>query len=137
MECREAVFAAWIINISRFCDEGAKGLVERCAALLENYLDIEKVLGILQKREECEEMWKVADAAFWLSLCESEEKEKLAKGKNLTSVFSRVTVKDQVQQKKMYYPIKKSRQRRYFPGKTWEMRRERNCQPSFWKSCLR
>lgn len=115
MGCREAVFAAWLINMGRFCDEGALGLAERCAGILGNYLDTEKLLGILQKREDCEEMWKVADAAFRLSLCESEEKEKLARGKNLTSVFSRVTVKDQARQKKMYYPIRKESPEAVFP----------------------
>lgn len=115
MGCREAVFAAWLINLNRFYEEGADELVRRCSGLLGKYLDVEKLRGILQKKPGHEEQRAVAEEAFKLSLCESEVSEKLARGRNLTSVFSRVTVKDQAGQKKMYYPIAKESPEAVFP----------------------
>lgn len=86
-----------------------------CRRVLEKYLDVEKLLGILGRKPEYEEERRLVDAAFDLSLCESEVKEKLAKGRNLTSVFSRVTVKDQSEKKKMYYSIRKESPEAVFP----------------------
>jgi len=115
MECREAVMAVWLMNIGRFCDEGAEGLVRSCRRVLEAFLDTEKLLGILGKEPEYEKMWKLADTAFRMSLWESEDSGKLARGRNLTSVFSRVTVKDQAGPKKMYYSIRKESPQAVFP----------------------
>ena len=115
MECREAVMAVWLMNIGRFCDEGAEGLVRSCRRVLEAFLDTEKLLGILGKEPEYEKMWKLADTAFRMPLWESEDSGKLARGRNLTSVFSRVTVKDQAGPKKMYYSIRKESPQAVFP----------------------
>lgn len=115
MECREAIMAAWLMNIGRFLDEGAQGLVRRCGKVLEACLDTEKLLGILSGEPEYEAERRLAEEAFHLSLWESEASEKLAKGRNLTSVFSRVTVKDQARPQKMYYSIKKESPGAVFP----------------------
>lgn len=115
MEYREVALAAWLVNIGRFWDDGAESLVESCCGVLDKYLDMEKLLGILRKRPEYKEQRKLVDAAFALSLCESEVKEKLAIGRMLTSVFSRVTVKDKSERKKMYYSIGKESPEAVFP----------------------
>lgn len=115
VEYREVALAAWLVNIGRFWDDGAESLVEGCRGVLERYLDVEKLLGILRKKPECVKQGRLVDDAFSLSLCESEAKEKLAKGRNLTSVFSRVTVKDKSENKKMYYSIRKESPEAVFP----------------------
>ena len=75
MECREAIMAAWLMNIGRFLDEGAQGLVRCCGKVLEACLDTEKLLGILSGEPEYEAERRLAEEVFHLSLWESEASE--------------------------------------------------------------
>lgn len=102
---REVIFAAWIANIHRFYESGAVELVRRHAGLLEHFLDVEYLLKILRREITCQEEWKVVEEARELSLCESEKNERTVKKRNLTSVFSRITVRDQEKAEKRYYPL--------------------------------
>lgn len=105
MENRETIFAAWLINMDRFLDGGPLQMIKRCAGVLQKFLDVDALEGILEGRDAYRQQRDVVDAALQLSLCESERSEKMARGKNLTSVFSRVTVRDGAEQSKMYYPL--------------------------------
>lgn len=100
---RELVFAAWIANLARFYEPGPEQFARRCEPILSRYLDTRLLLEILENREGRGEMRKLVDEAFRLSLCESEVREKTANGRHLTSVFSRVTVKDGDSCPKRYY----------------------------------
>ncbi|MCD8023673.1 MAG: type III-A CRISPR-associated protein Cas10/Csm1 [Lachnospiraceae bacterium] len=102
---RETVFAAWLINIGRFYQEGPVALVRKCQSVLARYMDVTVLAGILSGEAMYSEQRKIVDYSLDLSLCESEKKEKLTNVKNLTSVFSRVTVKDAQQTEKRYYPL--------------------------------
>lgn len=115
MENRETVFAAWLINMDRFLDGGPLQMVKRCGSVLRRFLDIDVVEGILEGRDEYRQQRNIVDAALQLSLCESERREKTSRGKSLTSVFSRVTVRDGDEQKKMYYPVSVERVDAAFP----------------------
>lgn len=115
MENRETIFAAWLANMGRFFDNGPLQLVEQCACVLRRFLDIDVLEGILKGGDEYRQQREVVDAALQLSLCESEKGVKLTHGKSLTSVFSRVTVRDSAEQKKMYYPVLMERVDAVFP----------------------
>lgn len=115
MENRETIFAAWLINMDRFLGNGPLRMVRRCENVLQRFLDVDVLEGILRGEEEYRQQRDVVDAALELSLCESEKCEKTACGKSLTSVFSRITVKDGVEQKKMYYPVSVERVDAVFP----------------------
>lgn len=102
---REVVLAAWLVNIDRFYIDGASALVRKCQTLLANYLNVSVLLGIINQEDNYRKQRDIVDRAYALSLCESEKKEKQTSRRNLTSVFSRVTVSDQQQTEKRYYSL--------------------------------
>lgn len=103
---REVVFAAWVANIYRFYEAGAAQLIQKHAGLFMHFLDVDHLLGILQGKMPFQAEQKIVEQARELSLCESEKKEQTVKKRNLTSVFSRITVRDQEKAEKRYYPLK-------------------------------
>lgn len=104
-EHREIVFASWLAGIHRFYEKGAEHLVQECKQLLQQYMDIKVLLGILRKENAFVREKQVVNYAYELSLCESEAKKEKTDKRNLTSVFSRVVVSEKEKAKKMYYPL--------------------------------
>lgn len=104
-ESREVIFAAWIYNIHRFYEKGAEKLIEKSKDILKTFMDVSYLLGIIRKEEAYQEETQFVEEAYRLSLCESEEKDKKAEKKNLTSVFSRITIREQEKPAKKYYPL--------------------------------
>lgn len=113
---REVVFAAWMANIGRFYEGGAIRLIEKCKKILDKYMDTAILTGILQGDERYKLAKRTVEAAFNLSLCESERKQKLAKGKNLTTVFARVTAEEGEYTEKQYYSIAEEAAENFFPS---------------------
>ncbi len=102
---REPIFAAWLANIDRLYEKGQEALVEKYRMLLDGYMDTAFLLRILRKDQSVREICDLVDYGYRLSLCESEKKERTALGKNLTSVFSRVTVTDGAKTQKRHYSL--------------------------------
>ena len=102
---KEVIFASWIANIERLYEPGQMQMVENMRTVLQHYLNVDELLGILRKDQGTEKEWKLVDYAMELSLCESERKEKMSMGRNLTSVFSRITADAGPGPAKRYYPV--------------------------------
>lgn len=114
---REAIFAAWLSNMDRFYRKGITHLIGQWEPVLKQCLDIQCLLGILEGKGEYKPWNQLVQYAKALSLCESEQKEKHTTKKNLTSVFSRVTVRDAAGADKQYYSLKTEDVRTSFPLK--------------------
>ena len=112
---REVIFASWLSGIHRLYEEGAEVFVCKCRRLLQNYLDVDKLLLILGKSEQYVKQWEVVEYAYKLSLCESEIKKEKTIRKSLTSVFSRIIVGEQEKTKKMYYSLSEEEVLKVFP----------------------
>ncbi len=113
---KEIIFGAYIANIGRFYDDGPAQLAERCAGALSHVLDVPVLLAILRGKEGYEEGQRIIQEAFALSLSESERTAKTAKGKNLTTVFSRVTAGDRQTTQKQYYSAAPEHPEAVFPS---------------------
>ena len=101
-ENREVIFASWLTGIHRLYESGAEQFVSECRQLLQNYLDVDMMLKIIQNDECYAKQSELVEYAYQLSLCESEVKEEKTDRKNLTSVFSRIVVREQETTKKMH-----------------------------------
>jgi len=119
MENREVIFASWLTGIHRLYEAGAESFVCACRELLQKYLDVETLLQILRKEESCKKQCELVEYAYQLSLCESEVKEAKTERKNLTSVFSRIVVREQETAKKMYYPLTEESVLNVFPRESF------------------
>lgn len=102
---KEIIFASWIANIGRLYGPGQIQMAENMRTVLQHYLDVDGLLDILRKEPGTEAEWKLVEYAMELSLCESDRKEKTSRGRNLTSVFSRITAAAGPDPEKRYYPL--------------------------------
>lgn len=148
--CREIVFAAWLANIQRFYEKGAVQLVQMCSEILGKYMIISDLLGIIRQDEQFKEEAGVVKYACEISLYESEKKEVQTKTRNLTTVFSRVNIKEEERVGKKYYPLLKESVKSVFPqsladdsemekmaedfGK--ELKELKNTPPATWESFI-
>jgi CRISPR-associated protein Csm1 len=113
---RSIVFAAWVKNIDRFYTDGARQLILKSKELLSYYIDVEYLLAIIEYPTDYPKETQMIQYAYELSLSETEVKEKMSTKKNLTSVFSRITVQDGQQDcDKMYYSLGTESVQRAFP----------------------
>lgn len=113
---REIVLASYLFNIGRFYSGGALGLAERCAKVFEPLVRVPLLCDILRGEQSAMPARRIVEEAFTLSLTESEKTAKTAKGKNLTTVFSRVTASEKGTTEKQYYSAAVERPEAVFPS---------------------
>ena len=101
---KEAIFAARIRPISRFIEESPVEFINRYKALFSKLLDFNVLIGILENKPEYEELGLLIDKALELAKHETDtDGGQKAIGKNLASVFSRLSLTDIQKNRSEFY----------------------------------
>ncbi len=119
----EAVFAARISSIERFTGESPIIFVQKYKKLLENYLNVSELIGILKGDSAYAELNQLLYKAIDIAGAETDKGiGKMNKGKNLASVFSRLSLTDeQLVRSKFYrYELKSLTPQDAFPQEPFE-----------------
>lgn len=106
MNRRELTFAGRICSIDRLTGESASAFVRKYQNVIKKYLDIDVLCGILDGEKRYQEEYELLLRAKELSLSESDRSQKCTTHKNLTSVFSRISVNHGEECEKAYYRLR-------------------------------
>lgn len=101
---KEAIFVARIYPIARFIEESPIKFIKKYQSLLEKFLDLNILIGILEGKQEYAEFSLLIDRALELAKHETDTYGgQKAVGKNLASVFSRLSLTDIQKNRSEFY----------------------------------
>ncbi len=118
---KEALYAARIGSIPRFTGEPAASFVRKYSDLLSQYMDLNILIGILDKHSGYEDMNAKVNWALHLAGAEADSEEGIKSSrKNLASVFSRISLTDEQKKRGEFYryPFREFSTAHAFPCKT-------------------
>lgn len=112
---RELIFSGRICSLDRFTGESPEKFIDNHRDLFGKYLDCDVLCGILTEQEEYKVQFQLLERARLLSLSESDVTTRTTTTRNLTSVFSRLSVTEDSNGGKMYYDFEEFHPEKIFP----------------------